>query len=67
MEEVVRSIAETIALGVEAAAVLIVAYGSVEAFLRILAIIVRGRATHGERKEVWRRPASRINPGRVGV
>ena len=55
MEELVRSIAETIALGIEAAAVLIVAYGSVEAFLRILAIIVRGRGTHGERKEVWRR------------
>jgi uncharacterized membrane protein len=55
MEEIVGVFARGIALGIEAAAILIVAFGSVEAFVRILAIVARGRATHGERKEVWRR------------
>lgn len=55
MEEIVGVFARGVALVVGAAAVLIVAFGSVEAFVRILAIVVRGRATHGERKEVWRR------------
>jgi uncharacterized membrane protein len=55
MEEIVGVFARGIALGVGAAAVLIVAFGSVEAFVRILTIVVRGGGTHGERKEVWRR------------
>ena len=55
MEELVASFARAIALGVEAAAVLLVAYGSLEAFVRIVDVIFRGRGTHGERKEVWRR------------
>jgi uncharacterized membrane protein len=55
MEELVGSAARAIALGVEAAAVLVVGYGALEAFVRILGVVFRGRGTHGERKEVWRR------------
>jgi uncharacterized membrane protein len=40
---------------VEAAAVLIVLFGSAEAFARLARIVARGGGTHGERKAVWRR------------
>jgi uncharacterized membrane protein len=39
----------------EAAAVIVVTYGSLEAFLRLVWIGVTPRTTHGERKVVWRR------------
>ncbi|HEY7441668.1 MAG TPA: DUF1622 domain-containing protein [Vicinamibacterales bacterium] len=55
MEELVGVFASGIALAVEAGAVLVVAFGAAEAFARILGLIGRGRATHGERKEIWRR------------
>ena len=55
MEELLASIASYIALLVEAAAVLIVAFGSLEAFGKLLWIIATPAATHGERKAVWRR------------
>lgn len=55
MEELLASIASYIALLVEAAAVLIVAFGSLEAFGKLLWIIATPGATHGERKAVWRR------------
>jgi uncharacterized membrane protein len=55
MEELFVNIARVIALLVEAAAVLIVAYGSAEAFARLLWVIVTPGATHGERKAIWRR------------
>jgi uncharacterized membrane protein len=54
MEELVGELSRTIALGVETAAVLVVAFGSAQAFVQILAIVFRGRGTHGERKQVWR-------------
>jgi uncharacterized membrane protein len=55
MEELVGVFASGIALAVEAGAVLVVGFGAAEAFARILGLIGRGRATHGERKEIWRR------------
>src|SRR5215468_7927037 len=55
MEELFANIARVIALLVEAAAVLIVAYGSAEAFGKLLWVIVTPGATHGERKAIWRR------------
>ena len=55
MEELFVHIAGVIALVVEAAAVLIVAYGAAEAFARLLWVIVTPGATHGERKAIWRR------------
>ena len=37
------------------AAVLVVTFGTLEAFLKLLWIAVTPSATHGERKAVWRR------------
>ena len=39
----------------EAAAVIVVTFGSLEAFLKLLWIGVTPKATHGERKAIWRR------------
>ena len=39
----------------DAAAVIIVAYGVIEAFVHLLGIMARPRTSHGERKKVWRR------------
>ena len=55
MEELFVNIARVAALLVEAAAVVIVAYGSAEAFVKLLWVVVRPGATHGERKAIWRR------------
>ena len=40
---------------IEAAAVIVVFYGSVEAFLKIVWIGVTPGTTHGERKAIWQR------------
>ena len=55
MEEAFGQIARVIATLVEAAAVLTVAYGSAEAFARLLRVMARPAAPHGERKAIWRR------------
>lgn len=55
MEELLRSVSIYVALAVETVAVLIVAYGSAEAFLQLVAVVMRPRTTHGERKALWRR------------
>ena len=55
MEDVLIDFARVAGLLVEAAAVLIVAFGSLEAFVKLLWIGVTPRATHGERKALWRR------------
>ena len=55
MEEVFVDIARTAGLLVEAAAVIVVSYGALESFLKLLWIIVTPKATHGERKALWRR------------
>jgi uncharacterized membrane protein len=55
MEELFDHFAQGVASFIELAAVLIVAYGSVEAFVMLLGVMVRPRASHGERKAVWRR------------
>ena len=39
----------------DAAAVTIVAYGVIEAFVHLVGIMARPRTSHGERKKVWRR------------
>jgi uncharacterized membrane protein len=39
----------------EAAAVIVVTYGTLEAFIRLLWIGVTPRASHGRRKAIWRR------------
>jgi uncharacterized membrane protein len=55
MEELFLQIARGAALLVEAVAVLVITYGAVESLLGLLAIAVRPTATHGARKDVWRR------------
>jgi uncharacterized membrane protein len=54
MEELVARFAEGVKLLIEAAAVLIVAYGSIEALLKVVWVVVTPKATHGERKQIWR-------------
>ena len=55
MEEFVALIARTAGTVIEGMAVLIVAFGSVDAFVRLMWVIVTPTATHGERKAIWRR------------
>jgi uncharacterized membrane protein len=55
MEALVVRFAELAALLIEAAAVLIVAYGAAEAFGRLLPVMGRPAASHGARKAIWRR------------
>ena len=40
---------------VEGMAVLTVAFGSVDAFVRLLGVAAAPGATHGQRKAIWRR------------
>ena len=55
MEELFKGIAENVALAVEIVAVIIVGYGSAEAFLRIVLTLLPRNTSHGRKKEVWRR------------
>jgi uncharacterized membrane protein len=55
MEDLFRRFAELIALAVEAAAILIVAVGAVEAFAGVIGVLIHPSATHGARKQIWRR------------
>jgi uncharacterized membrane protein len=55
METLIAQGARAAGSFIDAMAVLIVAYGAVEAFGRLLWIAVTPGATHGERKAVWRR------------
>jgi uncharacterized membrane protein len=54
MEEILKGIAESIALGVEAGAVLVIAYGAMEALWNAARAIVAGEARRGQRKAAWR-------------
>jgi uncharacterized membrane protein len=54
VEELFKEVARTIALGAEAAAVLIIGYGAIEAFVLILKRFNR-RWESGTRKEAWLR------------
>jgi uncharacterized membrane protein len=55
VEELVRQFADAAGLAIEAAAVAIVLFGSVEAFVRLLQVAARPGTGHGARKVVWRR------------
>src|SRR5262245_37721461 len=55
MEELFIQVASIASLLVEMAAVLIVLYGAVEAFGKLLWTVVTPGTTHGERKALWRR------------
>ena len=55
MEELFASFARVVGLLIEAAAVLIVSFGSLEAFVKLLWVVATPGTTHGERKAIWRR------------
>lgn len=54
MEEFFVESARVVGLWVEAAAVLVVTFGAVEAFLKLLWVVATPSTTHGERKAIWR-------------
>ena len=53
VEAALRSLAAYTALGVEAIAVILIAYGALEAFLQAFAHVLRGRSPAGWRKELF--------------
>ena len=55
MEELFIQFAQIAKMLSEAAAVIVVTFGSLEAFLKLLWIGLTPKATHGERKAIWRR------------
>jgi len=55
MEDVFVNVARVAGLLVEMAAVLIVAFGALEGFVKLLWVAARPGASHGERKAIWRR------------
>jgi uncharacterized membrane protein len=55
MEELLVQFARVAGSLIEAAAVFIVAFGSVDAFVRLLWVMATPRASHGARKIIWRR------------
>ena len=55
MEEAFLRAAGIAATLVEGAAVLIVFYGALESFARLMHVVVRPAVPHGERKALWRR------------
>jgi uncharacterized membrane protein len=55
VEEAFHAAAHGISLLIEAVAVIVVAYGALEAFVRLLGLAAKPSTTHGARKEIWRR------------
>jgi uncharacterized membrane protein len=55
MEELLRTLAGSIALAVEAIAVLVIAFGAAEAAIRLVLRPFRGPETRAQRKDVWLR------------
>jgi uncharacterized membrane protein len=55
MEELFREFAGSIALGIEVVAVLVVAFGALEALLGLFRALPPRVATHARKKAVWRR------------
>ena len=58
VEELFRHFARTASLLIEAVAVVVVTFGALEAFVRLLAMAAKPSATLGARKDVWRRFAT---------
>ena len=55
MEELFIQAARAAVLLIEAAAVLVVTFGSLEALFKLLLVMTRPTASHGMRKAIWRR------------
>jgi len=54
VEELFLRGAEIVARFVEAAAVLVVAFGAIDAFAKLVPLVVRPAESHGARKAIWR-------------
>jgi len=55
MQAVFRELAESIALGVESAAVLIIAYGAIESLYGLIRAIATRQSRMGQLKDIWLR------------
>jgi uncharacterized membrane protein len=55
MEELFITVARTLSLLIEAAAVIVVSFGAAEAFIGLVGLAMRPSSAHGVRKEIWRR------------
>jgi uncharacterized membrane protein len=55
MQEILREIAASIALGVETGAALIIGYGAIEAIYGSIRAIAERKSKAGQRKDVWLR------------
>jgi len=55
VEETLHSIAQAASLWIESMAVVVVTFGAVEGFIRLLGLAAKPSASHGVRKEIWRR------------
>jgi len=55
MEELLGGFARVASQLSEAAAVIVVAFASLDAFVRVLRVVGRPGAAHGERKAIWQR------------
>jgi uncharacterized membrane protein len=54
LEELFISFSRGLGLVIEMVAVVVVAFGALEAFLKLIWIVVTPGTTHGERKAIWR-------------
>ena len=55
MEEILHGAARGISLVIEGLAVLVVAYGAADGFIRLLGLAGKSSVTHGARKAIWQR------------
>jgi uncharacterized membrane protein len=55
MQAVFRELAQSIALGLEAAAILIIAYGGIESAYRLIRAVATKRSQVGQLKDIWLR------------
>jgi uncharacterized membrane protein len=53
MEQLFKTVANYIALGVEAGAVLLILVGASEALYNVLRLLIAGKFVAGTRKEIW--------------
>lgn len=55
MEDLFIPFAQKVSFVIEVAAVLVIAFGAAEAFVRLFGLLVTSPYGHGDRKAVWRR------------
>jgi uncharacterized membrane protein len=55
VEETLHSIARVASLWIESMAVVVVAFGAADGFIKLLGLAAKPSATHGARKDIWRR------------